>query len=99
MNIYAIKGHKVKCVTVDSAYVNERELNKQYLVPGQEYTVDKTIVGSWFTEVFLGEIPGISFNSVIFDDVIPQSLEDTESHKDYYKYNRRLTKDICKTIK
>jgi len=98
MNIYAIKKHKVKCITVDSAYVNERELNKQHLVPGQEYTVDKTVVGSWFTQVFLEEIPGVSFNSVIFEDVIPQSLENTESHSDYYKYHRRKESPLQKAL-
>ena len=98
MNIYAIKGHKVKCDTVDAAYVNERELNKQHLVPGQEYTIEKTRVGSWFTQVFLQEIPGVSFNSVIFSDVIPQSLVDTESHQDYYKFHRKPESSLQKAL-
>ena len=88
MNIYALKGHKVKLATINAGYPYDQAKVQQYLLLNEVYTVEKTIVGNWMTEVYLQEIPGISFNSVFFKDVEPQSQADNEKHQDYTRYHR-----------
>ena len=73
MNIYALKGHRVRCIHLQSPYNYETEKAQKYLVVGTEYTVEHTEVFSENTEVYLEEIPGISFNSTCFEDVKKQS--------------------------
>ena len=68
MNIYAEQGHKVIAKHLDWGWDSDEEKAKKYLVQNQEYTVAYTIVYSSSTEVFLEEIPNISFNSVHFID-------------------------------
>lgn len=88
MNIYAIEGHKVVCDTLDGGYDSHKQVAKKYLTEGQVYTVKKTRVDSWHTDVFLVEIPNVNFNSVFFKDVEPQSSEDDLTHPDFKRYNR-----------
>jgi hypothetical protein len=66
MNIYAKEGDKVVCQTLRAGYTNDFE--KKHLEIGKQYTVERTVVYNWRTEVFLKEIPGIAFNSVFFKD-------------------------------
>lgn len=70
MDIYAPKGTKVKCTTLSAGYEIEQFKTKQYLEIGKEYTVEKTIVDRYRTEVYLQEFPDISFNSVFFSSDI-----------------------------
>ena len=90
MNIYALPGHKVK--------VTERTKNNGYsgydtrLELEKEYTVDHTVVHRSSTDVFLVEFPAdakrpMGFNSVNFEDVVPQSDEDSKKHPDWIKYH------------
>ena len=51
-------------------YHCDRIVAYQQLNVGHIYTVDKTVVDNWHTDVFLIEVPGISFNSVLFDEII-----------------------------
>lgn len=88
MNIYAINGHKVVCSTFDAGYDHDKKKAQKYLKLGEEYTVDYTIVDSWFTTVYLKEVPTIGFNSVFFEDLVEQSDEYTKSHPDFRRYNR-----------
>ena len=70
MNIYAKSGHKV-VVTEEgmrSGYEPHIAIAKQYLTVGKVYTVDRTVVDNYHTDVFLQEIPGVAFNSVHFED-------------------------------
>jgi hypothetical protein len=69
MNIYATHGHRVRCATLTAGYESDRQDAIKYLVIGNEYTVDYTMVHNWSTDVFLVEFPNISFNSVFFEDV------------------------------
>lgn len=69
MNIYARRGQKVRFVHPNAGYLPDREKAKKHLVVGAVYTVKKTIVHDWDTEVHLMEISGEHFNSVMFDDV------------------------------
>lgn len=87
MNIYALKGHKVKCCTLSAGYNYHQEIAEKYLEIDKEYTVEKTIVDSWYTDVYLKEFPDIKFNSVFFEDVNPQDESMDEKHPDYFRYN------------
>lgn len=86
MNIYALKGHKVKVKTLSAGYSCEEEYLKTYLELNKEYTIERTDVNDSYTDVYLVEVPNISFNSVFFEDVIKQSIEDDVKHKDYFRY-------------
>lgn len=67
MDIHAKNGTKVVFANPGSGYEPEQELAKKHLKVGATYTVARTEVGSFHTKVFLEEIPGIAFNSVMFD--------------------------------
>ncbi len=73
MNIYAKKGHKVKCTTFEAGYDSEQKVAKQHLEIGKEYTIERTEVNSWYTDVWLQEFPGIRFNSVFFENAVEPS--------------------------
>lgn len=68
MNIYASKGDRVKVDNLTSGYPPDQKIAQQYLKLGDVYTVEKTVVYDWNTEVFLQEIPGVAFNSCFFED-------------------------------
>jgi hypothetical protein len=87
MNIYALKGHKVRCISLEGAYEYQTEVAQQHLELGKEYTVEETEVYSSSTEVYLQEIPDVAFNSTLFEDVEKQSEEDDQKHPDYSKYH------------
>ncbi|MFY8187672.1 MAG: RNA-binding domain-containing protein [Flavobacterium sp.] len=83
MNIYALQGHKVICVELND------ENAKKYLKIGEIYTVRKTIVYNYLTDVYLQEIKGCFFNSVIFEDVAEQSTKNDKKHPNYNDWNKR----------
>lgn len=53
----------------DAGYGKDRENARRFLRMGQIYTVERTVVFSDITIVFLQEYPGIPFNSVQFKDL------------------------------
>lgn len=96
MNIYALKGHKVR-FTGQGGYPLENEFANKHLVVGDIYEVDHTDVGQSSTSVYLiglertglnGEKYPQSWNSVMFEDVEPQSPEDDKKHSDYKMWHR-----------
>ncbi len=87
MNIYALKGHKVRCTQLDSPYEYQTERAKKHLEIGKVYSVERTEVRSSSTNVVLQEIPNVEFNSTLFEDVEAQSEEDNQKHPDYWKYH------------
>jgi len=87
MNIYALEGHKVKCHTFNAGYDYHKEIAKEHLEIGKEYTIDKTIVDSYHTDVWLKEFPNVKFNSVFFEDVTEQSEDEDKLHPDYNLYH------------
>lgn len=89
MNIFAIKGHKVVCDTFDAGRYDDKEIAKQYLSVGSIYTIDYTNVYDYCTEVYLQEIPNISFNSVFFEDVKDQSKAKDRQHRQYFEYHKK----------
>jgi hypothetical protein len=68
MNIRAKKGTKVVFAYPDAGYPFDQEFAKKHLVAGETYTVEKTVIRSCETDVFLKEFPDMSFNSVLFTD-------------------------------
>jgi hypothetical protein len=67
MNIYAKKGDKVIYCFPTSGYDYDKEQAKEKLVLNQVYTIERTKVHGWSTDVYLQEVQG-SFNSVMFAD-------------------------------
>lgn len=53
MNIYAIKGHRVRFTAPEGGWHWERDRNLQYLKPGAIYIVERTVVHSSSTDVYL----------------------------------------------
>lgn len=88
MNIYALKGHKVKCKTLSAGYDYDKEVAQNHLKVEKEYTIERTQVDSWHTDVWLQEIPNVKFNSVFFEDIVEQPLESTMTHPDYKRFKR-----------
>ena len=68
MNIYAKKGDRVVFAYPKNGYDRHVATAAKYLKKDETYTIDHTEVGSWHTDVYLQEIPGVSFNSVQFVD-------------------------------
>ena len=68
-NIYAKKGDKVKCKTLSGGFPYDLQTAQKYLQIGKIYTIDIIEVHNWHTDVYLMEIPDISFNSVFFENV------------------------------
>ena len=87
MNIYALKGHKVKCENLSAGYDFQKELAEKYLEVGKEYIVEKTKVNDWHTDVWLQEFSGVYFNAVFFEDVVEQDERLNKRHSDYQRFN------------
>lgn len=68
MNINAHYGTKVIFSNPNSGYEYDQELAKKHLTVGKTYTVNHVDIHSWHTHVYLQEIPGVAFNSVLFDN-------------------------------
>jgi hypothetical protein len=81
MNIYSQKGTKVECIS--NQY---REQKLPQLKIGEIYTIEKTIVHSFITVVYLQEMPGVKFNSVLFIN-LPGEVIDPTLHQDYRYYH------------
>ena len=67
MNIHAKKGTKVVFSNPSAGYDPDQETARKYLTVGETYTVERTEIHDWCTYVFLEEVPGVAFNSVIFE--------------------------------
>lgn len=70
MFIYAPEGHKV-IVSEQSAqagYDSDRKIIAELLTIGEVYSVTRTNVGRWATDVYLDGFPNIAFNSENFED-------------------------------
>jgi hypothetical protein len=80
MNIYAMEGHKVRLVTLDAGYPNEREQVQELMKIGDILTVKTTYPSGWSSSVTFEEFPNMKFNTVFFEDVEPQPIELTKRH-------------------
>lgn len=68
MNIDAKEGDKVKYKYPNGGYSFDIETGKHHLKLGEIYTVERTVVHSFSTEVYLKEKRGVRFNSCLFED-------------------------------
>ena len=69
MDIYSKLGTRVRFAFPNAGYPHHQADAREYLNEGEEYTVERTEVSSYHTDVYLGEIPGVAFNSVMFAPV------------------------------
>jgi hypothetical protein len=69
MNIYANPGAKVTFSHPNNGYEHHQATAAKHLTVGSTYTVENTEVGDSSSVVFLKEIPGVAFNTVLFEDV------------------------------
>lgn len=81
MKIYTPKGDKV-IYTGKGGYTSDKERGDKYLKQGETYTVHKTVVHSFSTDVYLEEIQDtfpnggrVYFNSVLFRNIIEEESE------------------------
>ncbi|MDO8558373.1 MAG: hypothetical protein Q7S09_04280 [bacterium] len=68
MNIYAKPGSRVVFSHPNNGYPGDQKNAQRHLQVGHTYTVERTEVHSFSTRVFLQEVPGTFFNSVLFED-------------------------------
>jgi len=77
MDIDAVIGTQVKyhkrtnVPATQDAYI-EHKAELEHLLPDKIYTVEHTVIHSSHTDVYLAEVPGIPFNSVIFEKLPPK---------------------------
>ena len=69
MDIWNSDVRKVRCIdNKDTPMMICRE-NSYLLTVGEEYTVVDIEINSWYTLIRLEEIPGVQFNSVLFEEI------------------------------
>jgi hypothetical protein len=70
MNIHAKEGAEVHVTagSLKNGYPTDQHTAGQYLKVGVTYHVEKTVIHSWHTDVYLKEFPGTWFNSVNLED-------------------------------
>lgn len=73
MDIYSAPGTKIKFAHPNSGYTHDQKQCAEYLTLGGIYTVKRTDVHSSHTYVYLEEVPGQHFNSVMFDAVTDEA--------------------------
>lgn len=67
MNIYCSPGAKVKFHARQGD--DYFRMENDNLEDGKIYTVERTDVHGWSTDVYLVEVPGMGFNSVCFEEI------------------------------
>jgi hypothetical protein len=68
MNIRAKKGTKVVFSNPNAGYPEQVALAAKHLKAGTTYTVERTEVFDWHTDVYLQEVPDTGFNSCFFEE-------------------------------
>jgi hypothetical protein len=92
MNIYALKGHRV-VVTEETAkrgLQKHQDRVREHLTIGKHYSVERTEPLSSRTRVYLEGLPDVRFNSVMFEDVEPQSFENTMQHPELIRIRKKF---------
>lgn len=73
MNIFDSSRRKVRCISNDSDVFEGGYSN--LLEVGKLYTVQEVCVRSFHTKVYLEELPGAYFNSVLFEELDEENTE------------------------
>jgi hypothetical protein len=74
VNIYAKHGDKVRFAHPNNGYRQHQEVAARHLTVGATYTVDRMEAEYWHSGVYLVEVPGVLFNTVLFDNEGRSSL-------------------------
>ncbi|MBC6992247.1 hypothetical protein [Hymenobacter sp. BT491] len=88
MSIFALPGHKVRLVEhfVHRGSEWDQAAAKRHLTVGGIYTVRQTRVFSSHSVVEFEEVPGVSFNTIYFEFLTPQSEEEDQQHPYLRRY-------------
>lgn len=102
MDIYSQQGTKV-VFTACGGMDGEIEYAKEQLVVGKIYTVRRTEVHSWSSDVYLEEFPGVSFNTCLFDEWVGK-LKDSDHYegvwdKQEFDEGNRIVRESLKISK
>jgi hypothetical protein len=65
---------KVRYVYPQNGYIPDQETAKEYLTLGGIYNVRCTKIGKFHTKYYLAGIPGIAFNSVMFEKEVKKDI-------------------------
>ena len=68
-----VKYHKRTNIPATQEHYTEHRKELEHLLPDKIYTVEHTVIHNWKTDVYLVEIPGVYFNSVIFEKLPPKT--------------------------
>lgn len=68
MNIHAKPGDRVVFAFPNNGYPADGRRAAEHLTLGRAYTVERCNIHDFSTSVWLREVPGVSFNSVMFAD-------------------------------
>lgn len=81
MNIYAPPGTKVRYACFLAGFPHDQQLAEQHLTRRAIYTVARADVHDYYTDVYLLEVPGVAFNSVLFTDAAEEqpTMSDQEN--------------------
>lgn len=69
MDIWDSDVRKIKCINNEGSSMMSCRENNHLLTVGEEYTVIDIENYSWYTLIRLEEIPGVQFNSVLFEEI------------------------------
>lgn len=72
MDIYSKPGTRVR-FTGHGGYDHHKEHANKFLTVDQVYTVERTEVGGWHTDIYLEGFPHEGFNSVMFAIISPSA--------------------------
>jgi len=77
MDIYSEPETRVR-YTGHGGYDHDKRHANKFLTVDAIYTIERTEVGDWHTDVFLKEVPGEVFNSVHFAEVQLPTPQESE---------------------
>lgn len=72
-------GKKIVFSDPDAGYDHHKATAAKHLIPGAVYTLIRQRMGSWHTDYWLAEVPGVAFNSVQFSDAADTAAGETEA--------------------
>lgn len=67
--LFSERGVRVRVKTFNAGSRYDRGLAERHLAQDQVYTIDRISIGRNYTDVWLVEVPDLSFNSVFFENV------------------------------
>ena len=78
MDIRAQSGDLVRYINFNAGKLSDLMECDRFLYRGGVYTVDHTEVRRFGSSVYLKDVPGVPFNTVMFEDVVDASSVNVE---------------------